>query len=215
MAALHRAILWGQKYHRRSFESLFFKASTTGQMCPMASIISGGFLYFKESRSDIIHDMSLKNFLKFVFAVALCEFAGAIGIILTVSAMDRWYANLAKPMLNPPSWIFGPVWMTLYLLIGIALFLVLQKNTARKEIINALGIFSIQLFLTAIWSVIFFGFQNPAVAFVDIAVLWFAIVWTIVAFSKISPAATYLLLPYLAWVSFAAYLNYAIWMLNR
>lgn len=165
------------------------------------------------------------------------EFAGIIGSIFTVSAIPNWYAALVKPALNPPSWVFGFVWTILYFLIGVSLFLVWKNNWETKNLIlesrrktwnafserlwtgdlqktNAIIIFGIQYFLNILWSFIFFGLHLPGLAFFEILALWFAIIWTIVNFYRISKLAAYLLLPYVLWVSFAAYLNYVIWILN-
>ena len=158
--------------------------------------------------------MRVNNFFKLVIAIAVSETAGIIGSFFTISAIPTWYAGLVKPALNPPAWVFGPAWTTLYALMGIAAFLVWKNGWERKDVRAALGIFSIQLFLNATWSIIFFGLKNPGWALVDIAALWLAIVWTMLVFYKISKPAAYLLMPYLLWVSFAAYLNYSIWMLN-
>ena len=159
--------------------------------------------------------MRINNFPKLVIAITVPETAGIIGLIFTTPAISSgWYATLTKPALNPPVWVFGPVWTTLYALMGIAVFLVWRAGWERKDVKAALGIFGLQLFLNAIWSVIFFGLHNPGWALVDIAALWLTIVWTIVVFYKISKPAAYLLVPYILWVSFAVYLNYSIWMLN-
>lgn len=158
--------------------------------------------------------MKVNNFFKLVIAIVVSELAGIIGSVFTVSAIPNWYSTLVKPELNPPSWVFGPVWTTLYALMGIAAFLVWKNGWERKDVKMALGVFGIQLFLNAIWSIIFFGLHSPAWALVDIVLLWFTIVWTMVVFYKISKPAMYLLVPYLLWVSFATYLNYAIWTLN-
>ena len=158
--------------------------------------------------------MKLNNFFKLVIAIAVSEAAGIIGSVFTISAIPTWYAGLVKPAFNPPSWVFGPAWTTLYALMGIAAFLVWKNGWERKDIKMALGVFGIQLFLNAAWSIIFFGLQSPGWALVDIVLLWLAIVWTIVVFYKISKPAAYLLVPYLLWVSFASYLNYSIWVLN-
>jgi len=158
--------------------------------------------------------MRLNNIFKLIIAVVASELAGVIGSLFTVSAIPTWYAGLVKPALNPPSWVFGPVWTTLYFLMGIAAFLVWRMGWERKEVKMALGVFGIQLFLNAIWSIIFFGLHNPGWALADIALLWLTIVWTIALFYKISKPAAYLLAPYLLWVSFASYLNYAILVLN-
>jgi len=158
--------------------------------------------------------MKLNNVLKLIIAISVCEIAGVIGSVFTVSAIPVWYAGLAKPAFNPPSWVFGPAWTTLYFLMGVAAFLVWKKGIGRKDAQMALGVFGVQLFLNAIWSIIFFGLKNPGWAFLDIVLLWFAIVGTIIVFHKISRKAALLLLPYLLWVSFAGYLNYSIWQLQ-
>jgi len=156
----------------------------------------------------------MSNTFKLIIAIVVSELAGIIGSIFTVSAIPNWYAGLVKPALNPPSWIFGPVWTLLYALMGIAAFLIWKNGLEKKEVKAALGVFGIQLFLNAIWSIIFFGLYSPGWALVDIVVLWLAIVWTMVMFYKISRPAAYLLVPYLLWVSFASYLNYSVWVLN-
>jgi tryptophan-rich sensory protein len=152
-------------------------------------------------------------FFKLVIAIVVSELAGIIGSFFTVSAIPTWYATLAKPALNPPSWIFGPVWTTLYALMGISLFLI-WKNQTKTSKKTAYCLFYIQLILNAIWSVIFFYYHNIGGALVDIIFLWFAILATIVLFAKISRSAAWLLVPYILWVSFAIYLNYTILTLN-
>ncbi len=158
--------------------------------------------------------MKINNTFKLIIAIVVSELAGVIGSLFTVSAIPTWYAGLVKPALNPPAWVFGPAWTTLYFLMGVAAFLIWKNGWERKDVRMALGVFGIQLFLNAIWSIIFFGLQSPALALVDIVLLWLAIVWTMLVFYKISKPAAYLLIPYLLWVSFASYLNYSIWMLN-
>lgn len=158
--------------------------------------------------------MEINSFLKLAIAIVVSEFAGIIGSIFTVSAIPTWYATLVKPTLNPPSWIFGPVWTILYALMGIAAFLVWKKGWDRKDVRKALAVFGLQLVLNAVWSIIFFGLHSPLWALVDIILMWLAIVWTMVLFYKISKPAMWLLVPYILWVSFATYLNYSIWILN-
>jgi translocator protein len=158
--------------------------------------------------------MNIKKFLTLCATIIISQLAGVIGSVFTISAIPNWYEGIVKPALNPPSWIFGPVWIILYTMMGISAFLVLIKGWDRKEVKIALGVFGIQLFLNALWSIIFFGLHNPGWALVDILLLWLAILWTMIVFYKISKPATYLLVPYLIWVSFASYLNYSIWMLN-
>ena len=163
--------------------------------------------------------MKYANVYKLIGAIAVSELAGFVGATVTTSSLPVWYAGLAKPPLNPPPWIFAPVWTTLYLLMGIAAFLVWRKGRAGRGTTNhetrrALSLFMLQLFLNSLWSIIFFGLHSPGWAFLEILLLAAAIIWTMVAFSKISRTATYLLVPYIAWVTFAAYLNLAIWIRN-
>ncbi len=145
--------------------------------------------------------------------------AGFIGSFFTMGAISTWYAGLVKPALNPPDWIFAPVWTTLYILMGISAFLIWRKysdsNKKVKRMIKiALGVFTTQLILNASWSIIFFGYQSPFWGLVNIILLLIFIVWTMVLFYSISRPASYILIPYIAWVGFATYLNYAIYVLN-
>ena len=158
--------------------------------------------------------MKISDIWKLVIAVVVSEAAGFIGALFTTPSITTWYATLAHPAFSPPNWVFAPVWTLLYLLMGIAAYLVWKAGGGRKDVRAALIIFLIQLALNALWSIIFFGHHDPGVALIDIGLLWLAILATIVAFYKISKGAAYLLIPYIAWVTFAAYLNYAIWMLN-
>lgn len=182
--------------------------------------------------------MKLNTVLKLVVSILICELAGMIGSIFTVKAIPNWYAGLEKSALNPPGYIFGPVWTTLYLLMGISLFLVWNNNwkvvrklspkrwkkawnqysqelwTGRWQKQNTIAIFSVQLFLNALWSIIFFGLKSPGFAFFWLIALWCAIVYTIINFYRISKPSAYLLIPYLLWVTFAGYLNLTVWMLN-
>lgn len=156
----------------------------------------------------------MNKFLKLIITVAIPLLAGSIGSFFTIPAIPTWYATLVKPALNPPAWVFGPAWTTLYVLMGIAAFLVWNKGFDRRDVRKALGVFLFQLVLNALWSIIFFGLHNPRGAFIDLVVMWFMIVWVMVLFYKISKPALWLLLPYIFWVSFAGYLNFSIWMLN-
>lgn len=157
----------------------------------------------------------MKNkILKFLFAVLLCEGAGIIGAFFTTPAIGSWYATLAKPSFNPPNWIFAPVWTLLFFLMGVALYLVFQEKSKGKNIQTALLVFFQQLALNVLWSALFFGMQNPKLAFAEIIVLWFAILMVIFYLAKISKTAAWLLVPYILWVSFAGYLNYSIWQIS-
>lgn len=158
--------------------------------------------------------MKFKQWLALAGFIALSQGAGIIGSLATTPAIRPWYSPLLKPDLAPPNWVFGPVWTTLFLLMGIAAFLVWRVGVRRKGVRLALIVFCLQLALNTLWSVIFFGLQSPGAAFVEIIFLWLAIAATIVMFAKFSKPAAWLLAPYIAWVSFAAYLNYMIWMLN-
>ncbi len=158
------------------------------------------------------YDDFMKCYLKLVCAILLCELAGIIGAVFTTPSLDTWYATLPKPALNPPSWVFGPVWTMLYLLMGISLFLVWQQRAKNsKKTTPALIIFFTQLLLNTLWSVLFFGLHSPGLALIDIVLLWVAILFTIISFSRISRPAAYLLVPYILWVTFAIYLNAAAW----
>ena len=149
--------------------------------------------------------------IKLIISLIVCQLAGAIGSVFTVSSVGSWYSGLAKPFFNPPSWLFGPVWTILYLLMGISLYLVWTKKLKSK---TALYIFGVQLVLNTLWSIFFFGLQQPLLAFIEIIFLWIMIMLTIIYFYKISKTAAYLLIPYILWVSFAAVLNIAIVVLN-
>lgn len=158
--------------------------------------------------------MKINNTAKCIIAIIVSELAGVIGSIFTVPSIGRWYAALARPELAPPNWVFGPVWTTLFALMGISSFLIWKKGLDRRDVKIALGIFLGQLVLNTLWSIIFFGLRSPGGALVEIAFLWLAILATIIVFAKISRPAAWLLMPYILWVSFAAYLNYSIWILN-
>ncbi len=158
--------------------------------------------------------MNTKDIRHLVIAIIIPQAAGLIGTVFTTPAIPTWYAALTKPALNPPSWVFGPVWTTLFVLMGIASFLVWRHGWNNKNVKVALSLFGVQLVLNTLWSIIFFGTQNPGLAFAEIIVLWLAIVATIITFARVSKTAAWLLLPYLCWVSFAGYLNFAIWQLN-
>ena len=158
--------------------------------------------------------MKLKEISKLVFSIIICQLAGAIGSIFTSQSIAGWYTSLNKPFFNPPNWVFGPVWITLYLLMGVSLYLVWIRGINKPKVKIALAIFGIHLFLNASWSIIFFGLRSPFYAFLEIILLWLAILLTMTKFYKISKTAAYLLIPYIIWVTFAAILNYSIWVLN-
>ena len=158
--------------------------------------------------------MKLPSFFKLIITIVGSELAGGIGAIFSISAIPTWYAGLIKPAINPPSWIFGPVWTTLYLLMGISAYIVWNKGWNRTDVRKALYVFLLQLVCNALWSIIFFGLHSPLWALVCIIAMWLTIVWTMILFRNISKPAMWLLVPYILWVSFAGYLNYSIWILN-
>ncbi len=149
--------------------------------------------------------------MSLLFWIVLTLAAGLISG--TVSRPDAWYYALHKPEWTPPNWVFTPVWILLYILMGIAAWLVWKKS-AEKSVVIAIGLFIIQLALNAAWTWIFFGLHNPGMAFVEICLLWVAILLTSLAFWRIYPPAAGLLLPYLLWAAFAATLNFSIWQRN-
>lgn len=158
--------------------------------------------------------MRINNFFKLVIAIGVSQLAGVVGSIFTAPSIPTWYVNLAKPQLAPPNWVFAPIWITLFTLMGVAAFLVWRKGLNSEGVKGALVIFIIQLVLNSLWSILFFGLHSPGAAFIDIIALWLAILATIIAFSRISKFAAWLFVPYITWVSIAAYLNYMIWVLN-
>ncbi len=152
--------------------------------------------------------------LKFIIAIVVCQLAGVFGSIFTVSSVGSWYMGLNKPSFNPPSWVFGPVWITLYVMMGIALFLVWNMDPSTEGRKTALILFGVQLVLNALWSYLFFGAQSPLLGLIGIVVLLGFIIATTVLFCKVNKVAAYLMIPYILWVSFASVLNFAIWRLN-
>ena len=148
-----------------------------------------------------------------VVAVAICFAAAGLGGLVTTPQIPGWYAALAKPTWNPPAWIFGPVWSLLYLMMAVAAWLVWrQAGIAGAKL--PLGLFAVQLILNSLWSVLFFGLHSPGGAAAEILLLWAAILATLITFWQRSKLAGGLLVPYLAWVSFATVLNVTIWRLN-
>jgi translocator protein len=142
--------------------------------------------------------------------LALCFGAAAFGGLFMPG---DWYGTLKKPSWNPPGWVFGPVWTTLYLMMAVAAWLVWRQGGWGKQR-KPLVIFLVQLVLNAAWTPLFFGLKNPGLAFAEILLLWLAIAATIAVFRRVSRAAAWLLVPYLVWVSFAAALNFTLWRLN-
>ena len=154
--------------------------------------------------------------LRIATVAVTCLVVGYFSGLVTRGSIATWYPTLVKPVFNPPNWIFAPVWSMLYIMMGIAAGMVWNRIDFEKELVKkALIFFTIQLALNALWSYLFFGLHNPLLALVEIVILWLMIFETYTQFKKIDKIASLLLLPYLAWVSFATILNASIWWLNR
>ena len=156
----------------------------------------------------------LPYWLKIFIGILVCNAVGLLASSVTLPAIETWYAGLNKPPFNPPNWLFGPVWTTLYTLMGISAAAIWQEGLEKSYVKHALSIFGIQLMLNGIWSFLFFGFQNPLLAFIEILLLLVAIIFTFIRFKEIKPWTGWLLLPYLAWVTFASILTISIYILN-
>jgi benzodiazapine receptor len=158
--------------------------------------------------------MKANQIIKLIASLLLPLGIGGIAGIFTTDAIPGWYATLNQPSFNPPNWIFGPVWTTLYTILGISLFMI-WKMDAGRERNQAVLIFMVQLLLNFCWSFFFFYFKMIGVALVDILLLWITIIFMLVRFYKIKPLAAYINIPYLLWVTFATALNMAYFFLNR
>ncbi|OGC42903.1 TspO protein [candidate division WOR-3 bacterium RBG_13_43_14] len=158
--------------------------------------------------------MHMRSYIKLIISLLVCLGSGFIGSIFTTPRISTWYTTLQKPAFNPPNWLFGPVWTMLFILMGIALFIIWNKDNvpgARA----AIFIFAVQLIFNILWSIVFFGLKSPIGGIFMIIILWILIVITIFFFYRQSLVAGVLLVPYLLWVSFASVLNIAIYLLNR
>lgn len=158
--------------------------------------------------------MNKSQILKLLASLVLPLSIGAIAGLFTADAIPEWYETLNRPSFSPPNWLFGPVWTTLYLLMGISLFLI-WKQIASKERNIAIFVFLLQLSLNFCWSFIFFYFNLIGFALIEIIALWISIVSMLVLFYKIKPVAAYINIPYLLWVTFATILNASFYLLNR
>ena len=160
----------------------------------------------------------MKNIPSLIVCVSICLVVGGLAGFATQSSVTTWFPTLNKPFFNPPSWLFGPVWATLYAMMGIALWFVWNapQTTQQDQLQRKKGIiiFAIQLVFNFLWSFLFFGMRNPLFALFDIVLMLITIILTIIIFRKINTKTTPLLVPYLAWVSFATLLNASIWWLN-
>lgn len=156
----------------------------------------------------------MKPIFKLLISISIPLAVGGLSGYLTSSAINGWYATLNKPSFNPPNYLFGPVWTTLYTLMGIAYFLVWNSKLVSENKNKAYLFYWIQLFLNFMWSIVFFYYQNPAVALIIIVLMLITIVSTIFWFRKFSIVAAWLLVPYICWVAFATALNFELWRIN-
>ena len=157
---------------------------------------------------------SLRSGILFILCLAIPLVVGMIGSVFTIPSIPGWYATLTKPAFNPPNWLFGPAWTILYILMGIALYLVIRNGIQDPAVKQGLFLFSVQILLNLLWSIIFFGMHEIFFALVTVLVLFVFIVATMRSFLKVSKPAGWVLLPYLCWVGFASVLNATIWIIN-
>ena len=156
----------------------------------------------------------LAQWLALGLCVAVCFVAAGTAARFTGPEIGGWYAGLNKPSWNPPNRIFGPVWSTLFFLMGVAVWLVWRERAFSAAAARPLALFAAQLSLNMLWSFLFFRMHRPGLALIEIVLLWGAILATLVAFARVNSLAAWLLVPYLLWVSFAVLLNYTIWKIN-
>jgi tryptophan-rich sensory protein len=157
--------------------------------------------------------LKISHIIKLIISILLPLSVGAIAGMFTSQAVPIWYASLNRPSFSPPNWVFGPVWTSLYILLGISFFLIWKENPSRERNL-AIKVFSIQMLLNLAWSFLFFYFNLIGVALIEIILLWISIAAMIYLFYKIKPLAAYLNIPYLLWVSFATILNAGYYFLN-
>lgn len=157
--------------------------------------------------------MSRSNIVKLIVSLIIPLSVGSVAGMFTSQAVPNWYASLNRPSFSPPNWVFGPVWTTLYILLGISFFLIWKENRSKQRNL-AIKVFAIQMFLNFAWSFIFFYFNMIGAALLEIILLWINIAVMIYLFYKIKPLAAYLNIPYLLWVSFATILNAGYYFLN-
>ena len=161
-----------------------------------------------------MNSITLRELARLILCIAICQSVGVIGSVFTASSVTTWYPTLVKPWFAPPGLIISAVWIAIFTLMGLSLFLIWRKGISSTNVKIALGVFAAQLLVNMLWSYAFFGLQSPLVAVIVIVVLWLLILQNIIRFWSISKDAALLLVPYILWVSFAAFLNYTIWRLN-
>ena len=152
---------------------------------------------------------------RLICSVSVCILTGFLGSFATRNSITTWYAQLSRPFFTPPDWTFGVVWPVLYVMMGISAFLIWNVGFDRRQVRVALGVFTLQLILNGLWTLIFFRLHLIGLALVEMVMMWVAILMTILAFWRLSRLAALLLLPYILWVSFAVVLNAGLFLLNR
>jgi len=155
-----------------------------------------------------------KKVLRFIISIIICQSAGIFGSLFTFEAVPDWYITLEKPFFAPPNWIFGPVWIILYFLMGVSFYIVWKDELKSKTRYVFFVVFGIQLILNALWSLLFFGLRSPLLGLIDILILDVILVVTIFYAKRVSKYAAMLLIPYMVWIIIASVLNYAIMVLN-
>ena len=158
--------------------------------------------------------MKAGTIIRFVVSLGAPLLCGFLGSLATRPAISTWYVGLTKPSFSPPNWLFGPAWTLLYILMGIAVFIVWSRGVKTPGVKPALILFAVQLLLNLAWSFIFFGARSPVGGFIEILFLWAAILVTMVFFFRVAVAAGWLMVPYIGWVTFATVLNGTIMRLN-
>src|SRR6476620_5805838 len=157
----------------------------------------------------------MKNWMKLLISIGVPVVVGGVAGFFTTPEIDKWYKTIQKPDWQPPNWVFGPVWTLLYIMMGIALYLVWRSNAPSNKKRTAITLWIIQLVFNFFWSFIFFRQHQLDWALGEIIVLWLFILLTIFAFARINKLAAWLLVPYISWVSFASILTYTIYEMNR
>jgi translocator protein len=157
----------------------------------------------------------MSKILKLIISIAIPLVVGFTAGFFTTTGPGSWYQTIEKPSWNPPSWVFAPVWTTLYIMMGVALYLVWKEASNNNKKRPAIILFAVQLTLNFFWSFIFFTLEQPGWAFAEIVFLWLSVAATIFSFAAINKLAAWLLVSYISWVSFAAMLNYTIWIMNK
>ena len=159
-------------------------------------------------------EKNLSDLFKLLICLVTCVGAGFLGSYFTRGSISSWYSLLHKPAFTPPDWLFAPVWFLLYIMMGIAAFLIWRVGFKNTRVHESLVIFFIQLSLNALWSFAFFGLKSPIAGLIVIVPLWTAILLAIINFYRVSKTASFLLIPYILWVSYATALNLSFYILN-